>query len=186
MEAGSMNSGENKVMQKNEVQTLPARYGSGECDEDDVLDASDGDAHCRWCGAIIPATNYMCAVSGRCCSAVCQALYCGIPIPIKADNEIDGGWLRAALKGVHSDPPITVKEKLLPDWFVEEEKNQAEDEARDRVASLRSQAKVLGIGWPRDWRKAGWKSEKQFLTEIGARITARTTPVGQNSLPEAA
>jgi hypothetical protein len=186
---------ETTVTDNNEVQTLPERYGSGECDQDDVLDASNGTAHCRWCGAIMPATHYECAVSGRCCSAVCQALYCNLPIPTKASGEIDGGKLRAALKAVYDEPPVTVKERLLPEWFTEQQKSIAETTTRDHVAHLRARAKKLGIKWPRDWRAAGWKSEAKFLAEMESRISdqsqnghfsAPNSPVGQRGFLEPA
>jgi hypothetical protein len=186
-ETGSMNSGENEVnMQKKEVQTLPPRYGSGECSRHDVLDAADGDAHCRWCGAIIPTTNYVCAVSQRCCSAVCQALYGEAIGWFVAPIDETGTLNRSELKRLLKEHDATMREKLIPDWFAEKEKNRAEDAARDRVASLRSQAKALGVLWPRDWQKAGWKSEKRFLADMGARIASRIAPVAESSLLEAA
>jgi len=172
---------ETNVMQR-KVQTLPTRYGSGECGKDDVLDASDGDAHCRWCGAIIPATNYVCAVSQRCCSALCQALY-GEAIGwfVAPIDETTGTLNRQELKRLLKERDATMREKLIPDWLAEEEKQIAEAQARDHIASLKSRARALGITWPRDWQKVGWKSEKQFLTEIGARIAPRNTPVAESS-----
>jgi hypothetical protein len=167
---------------------LPARYGSDECDQDDVLDASNGDAHCRWCGSIMPATGYTCAVSGRCCSAVCQALYGGIEIPFAENGEINGGELRRLIKQ-YGPSSVTVKERLLPEYVVQENKKMLERSARDHVSSLKARAKELGVRWAKDWKAAGWKTEKQFLTEMAARIAktdAQTAPVGESRLSEAA
>lgn len=172
-------------MIEKEVQT-PTRFGSGECDQNDVLDASDGDAHCRWCGAIIPATNYVCAVSQRCCSAMCQALYGEAIGWFVAPIDETGTLNRSELKGLLKEHDATMREKLIPDWFVEDEKQLAEDKARDHITTLKKCAKALSILWPRDWRRAGWKSEKRFLTEMEGRITAQTTLVAESSLPIAA
>jgi hypothetical protein len=97
--------------------------------------------------------------------------------------------LRSAIKRVYDDPPVTVKEKLLPDWFVAEQKAQAEAQAEARIADMRRRAKELDIKWPRDWQKAGWKSEKQFLAEMKSRIRQKASqrpPVAENSPLEAA
>jgi hypothetical protein len=174
---------ENKVNTKEqEVQTLPTRYGSGECDRDDVLDASDGDAHCCWCGAIIPATNYVCAVSQRCCSAGCQALYGEYLGWFVAPIDETGTLNRQELKRLLREHDVPMREKLIPDWLAEDKKYRAEQETRDRAAKLRSQAKALGITWPRNWQEAGWKSEKRFLAEMADRIATRNASVGEGSL----
>jgi hypothetical protein len=115
-----------------EFKFLTERFSSRECNIENMLDASKGYGHCRWCGSRMsgeyPKGGR--ALRHRCCSAACQGLYgehLGYwELPLNDKHEIDFKALEELIKAKEG---VTMHRKKYPTWLRKGEEQDSPKEA---------------------------------------------------------
>lgn len=96
------------------------RFSSGESNFENLLDATKH-GRCRWCGTAMPKEYPKDghAFVYRCCSAICQILYAGLPVVYgeEPDCEVDFDEAETLLL---TDHDVKMHRKRFPTWFRKE------------------------------------------------------------------
>lgn len=133
-------------MPTTESKFLTERFSSGQCSIENMLDASKGYGHCRWCGSRMPMEYPKDgrALRYRCCSAACQGLYGEYlgywKLPLNDKHEID---FKALEELINAKEDVTMHRKKYPTWLRQEEEQDSPKGASRKCKNTTSSTHFL-------------------------------------------